>query len=75
MSQDKQTYGSPERDGGAERRHVVVLDKMVGGTYWKRRTWEKRKSETWTQNSKQNSFVEDNNHLAMHVIGMSKENM
>jgi len=28
-------------------------------------------SETWAQNS----FVEDNNHLAMHVIGMSKENM
>ena len=34
-----------------------------------------RESETWAQNSKQNSFVEDNNHLAMHVIGMSKENM
>ena len=41
----------------------------------KRERERERESEIWAQNSKQNSFVEDNNHLAMHDIGMSKENI
>ena len=53
-----------ERDRERQRKRETEKEIVSGG-----------KSETWTQNSKQNSFVEDNNHLAMHVIGMSKENM